>query len=146
MARVCRRFLEDEGIDTIDWPARSPDLNLIEHVWDTMDQRIRRLPNLSRTVQELTNSLVEVWQNIDLGTIRRLIRRSIPRRCGACIQARGIIPAINVSFQYDWMNGRNFRTNSYLDYHFVFRHDFVNLSSSGNSPFALANFAQFCSG
>ena len=27
VARVCRQYLEDEGIDTIEWPSRSPDLN-----------------------------------------------------------------------------------------------------------------------
>ena len=45
----------------------------------------------------------------------------------------GVIPAINVSFQYDWMNGHNFGTNPYLDHSFVFRHDFGNLSSNGHS-------------
>ena len=84
---MCRRFLEDEGIDTIDWPARSLDLNAIEHFWYIMDQRIRWLSNPPRAVQELTNALVGVWQDIDLGTIRRLMR-SMPRRLRVCIQAR----------------------------------------------------------
>ncbi|KAI4891845.1 hypothetical protein NFI96_029011 [Prochilodus magdalenae] len=30
VARVCRQFLENEGIDTMDWPTGSPDLNPIE--------------------------------------------------------------------------------------------------------------------
>ena len=55
----------------------------------------------------------------------------------------GVIPAINVSFQYDWMNGRNFKKNPYPDYHFVFRLGLGNISSNGNSPCALANFYQF---
>ena len=55
---------------------------------DIMDHCIRRLPNPPRTVQELTNALVEIWQDINLGTIRKLIR-SMPRRCNACIQAHG---------------------------------------------------------
>ena len=46
------------------------------------------LPNPPRTVEELTIALVEVWQDIDLGTICRLIR-SMLWRCRACIQARG---------------------------------------------------------
>ena len=57
----------------------------------------------------------------------------------------GLISAINVSFQYHWMNGRNFGTNPYLDYHIAFQHDFGHLSSNGYTLFALANFAQFCS-
>ena len=31
-AYVIQDYLEQESIETIDWPARSPDLNCIEHM------------------------------------------------------------------------------------------------------------------
>ena len=36
VARVCRQYLDDKGIDAIDWPSYSPDLNPIKNFWDVM--------------------------------------------------------------------------------------------------------------
>ena len=40
VAGVCQQFLQEEGIDAMDWPARSPDLNPIAHIWDIMSRSI----------------------------------------------------------------------------------------------------------
>ena len=37
---VVNKFLEQEGIVRMDWPAISPDLNTIEHVWDMLQRSI----------------------------------------------------------------------------------------------------------
>ena len=92
-ARASMQFLNDEGIDVMDWPARSPDLNPIEHVWDTIQRRLRRRPRQPRTVQELADVLVQEWQGLTQPFIRRLIR-SMPRRCRACINAGEVIRVI----------------------------------------------------
>ncbi|KAG7459480.1 hypothetical protein MATL_G00211130 [Megalops atlanticus] len=88
VARVCRQFLDDEGIDYIDWPSRSPDLNPIENLSDVVYRRIRRRQVAPQTVQELTDALVQVWEEIPQDTIHCLIR-SMPRRCWECMQAYG---------------------------------------------------------
>ncbi|KAI3359453.1 hypothetical protein L3Q82_013757, partial [Scortum barcoo] len=88
VAGVCQQFLQDEGIDAMDWPARSPDLNPIEHIWDIMSRSIHQRNatlhhRLSRSWRML---LVQVWEEIPQETICHLIR-SMPRRCREVIQA-----------------------------------------------------------
>ncbi|KAI4900603.1 hypothetical protein NFI96_003188 [Prochilodus magdalenae] len=71
VARVCRQFLENEGIDTIDWPPGSPELNPVEHFWDIMFRSIRRHQVAYQTVQELSDALVQIWEEIPQDTIRQ---------------------------------------------------------------------------
>ncbi|KAI4894920.1 hypothetical protein NFI96_000581, partial [Prochilodus magdalenae] len=75
VAGVCQQFLQDEGIEAIDWPARSPGLNPIEHFWDIMSRSIQSVSAVSapQTVQELADALVQVWEEIPQETIRHLI-------------------------------------------------------------------------
>ncbi|CAJ0929441.1 unnamed protein product [Ranitomeya imitator] len=59
VAGVCQQFLQDEAIEAMDWPARSPDLNPIEHIWDIMSRSIHQCHVAPQTVQELVNALVQ---------------------------------------------------------------------------------------
>ena len=86
VVRVWRWFLDDEGIEAIDWPSHSPDLNPTENLWDIMYLYIRHLHVAPQTVQGLTDALIQVWE--EMPQIRRLIR-SMSRCCEVCPQARG---------------------------------------------------------
>ena len=83
-ARIVQQFLQQNNVDHLDWPARSPDLSQIEHVWDFLGQRVPR----PRTLQALGAALQEEWRRIPQLQIVRLIR-SMRRRCVACIDATG---------------------------------------------------------
>ena len=58
-ARSVRDFLQDKNVSVLPWPAKSPDLNPIEHVWDLLDRRARAIP--PKNVRELAGALVEEW-------------------------------------------------------------------------------------
>ena len=57
--RVSMTFLDDEGIGEMNWPARSPDLNPIEHIWDIISRRIRQRPHHPENVQKCIDDLVQ---------------------------------------------------------------------------------------
>uniref|UniRef100_A0A9J7YAI0 Transposase n=1 Tax=Cyprinus carpio carpio TaxID=630221 RepID=A0A9J7YAI0_CYPCA len=89
VAGVCQQFLQDEGIDAMDWPAHSPELNPVEHIWVIMSRSIHQRHVAPQTVQELADALVQVWEEIPQETIRHLIR-SMPRHCReAVIDCKG---------------------------------------------------------
>ena len=57
-ARVVTEYLEHEGIERMNWPARSPDINPIEHVWDIPQKRVSARPAQPRTREDLTRVLI----------------------------------------------------------------------------------------
>ena len=87
-ARVVTNYLQRRNIRTLPWPAMSPDLSPIEHVWDILGKRVRRCIRQPRTLGELCAVLQEEWGRIPQVTIRRLIG-SMHRRCIACYDNRG---------------------------------------------------------
>ena len=74
------------GISVLLWPAKSLDLNPIEHVWDLLDRRLRARAIPPRNVRDLAGALVEEWGNISQQELANLLQ-SIRRRCTAILNA-----------------------------------------------------------
>lgn len=54
-------YLEVEDFQRMDWPAKSPDLNLIEHVWDDLGRATASLHPPPRNLPELRTAFIEEW-------------------------------------------------------------------------------------
>ncbi|GFV74594.1 transposable element Tcb2 transposase [Trichonephila clavipes] len=67
---------------TLPWPARSPDLSPVEHVWDQLK---RQMPSC-HSVHDLELAVQDLWAHLPQDNIRCLIN-SMPHRVAACIAA-----------------------------------------------------------
>ncbi|UYV74169.1 hypothetical protein LAZ67_11002297, partial [Cordylochernes scorpioides] len=71
-ARLVNEYLQSENIRRMDWPAISPDLNPIEHVWDALGRRIGARHPSPRTLVELRTALLEEWGLLPLDLLQSL--------------------------------------------------------------------------
>ncbi|GFU05056.1 transposable element Tc1 transposase [Trichonephila clavipes] len=81
-ARVAQDFLR--YFQTLPWPARSPDLSPVEHVWDQLK---RQMPSC-HSVHDLKLAVQDLWAHLPQDNIRCLIN-SMPDCVAACIAAGG---------------------------------------------------------
>lgn len=78
VARVVRNYLDEIQINTLAWPARSPDLNPIENLWDILNRRLRSEPPEPNNLGERQ---IHIWENLDKDAIRQLILSMNRRFC-----------------------------------------------------------------
>ena len=88
VARIVTAYLNENNIRVLPWPANSPDMSPIEHVWDEMKRRLRDLENPPQNRQQLQVALVNIWNEIPQAFHGNLVR-GMRRRINACIATRG---------------------------------------------------------
>ena len=92
-ARRTREAPQNVGIDLLDWPPFSPDLNPIESLWDTLKDYLQsHYPDIDIRLQmpstRLHEIIQEAWNSISLHESERVIG-SKPETCQAVIKAEG---------------------------------------------------------
>ncbi|GFX64176.1 transposable element Tc3 transposase [Trichonephila clavipes] len=81
-------FLETENIQRMSWPANSPDLNPIVHVWDMLGRQTAALSHPPSSVTELKRALQEAWNCLSPQLIHHLIASMVNNRA-ECLAVRG---------------------------------------------------------
>ncbi|ODA79009.1 hypothetical protein RJ55_04599 [Drechmeria coniospora] len=87
-----KQLLQNRGIESCSapWLAHSPDLNPIEHVWNTMKDWVQQNHPQDKMGRELFQQVVkEAWGAIAESYLRDLVA-SMPVRCEAVIAANGM--------------------------------------------------------
>ena len=80
-ARSIQKWFVEIGVEELDWPAQSHDLNPIGQIWDELECPLRARPNG-------TNALVAEWKQVSAAMVQYLVE-SLPRRVEAVIAAKG---------------------------------------------------------
>ena len=86
-AHRCSPLVVVQGVEVLDLPSRSPDLNPIEHVWEELGRRVRQQVNPPQTLGDLERALVEQWRRLPQAVFTSVLR-SMRRRCVGVRDAR----------------------------------------------------------
>jgi len=82
-------FLEHDNEFTVQkWPAQSPDLNPIEHLWDVMERELRALDVHPKNRHQLQDAILSIWANISKEDFQHLVE-SMPRIIKAVLKVKG---------------------------------------------------------
>ena len=70
------------------WPAQSPDLNPIEHLWNHLKRKLAEYPEVPQGITELSERVEKEREAIDKAVCQNLIE-SMPRRVQEVLKAKG---------------------------------------------------------
>jgi transposase len=72
-------FCAEKGIQRPYWPANSPDINPIEHIWGWIKNKLTAMAAKPRNIAQLKEILTEIWYNIPQQSILKLYE-GMPKR------------------------------------------------------------------
>ena len=82
-----RNWFQDHDFNVMLWPAHSPDLNPIEHLWNHLKRRLAGYEEEAKGMLELWERVQVEWDKIEPEVCQNLIE-SMPRHMEAVIKAK----------------------------------------------------------
>ena len=86
--KKAKEWFKNHQIKLMSWPAQSPDLSLIEHLWEHLKGRLGGHPTPPGGILELQERVEWEWEAIPQSACKDLVE-SMPRRVAAVIRAKG---------------------------------------------------------
>ena len=71
-SRKVMDFMEENNIETMEWPPQSPDMNPIENLWAIIKIRRQKKFGVPNTKQDLIEQIFEIWDEIDINLLQNL--------------------------------------------------------------------------
>jgi transposase len=87
-SRIAQKWFRANNIQLLDWPAQSPDLNPIEHLWHYLKRQIASGGEPPRSIHDLWLKVESEWEKIPSHVCANLID-SMPDRIQAVLKAKG---------------------------------------------------------
>ena len=87
-SQLAKKWFSDNSIEVMEWPAQSPDLNPIEHLWVHLKWKLKQYVTEPKSIHELWTRVDKEWNAIEPEICLGLIE-SMPRRISAVIRAKG---------------------------------------------------------
>ena len=87
-SKKAKTWFKDHGFEVMEWPAQSPDLNPIEHLWGILKCKLASHKEPPVSIDELWKRVEAEWEEISVKECRDLIG-SMPRRVAAVLKAKG---------------------------------------------------------
>lgn len=85
-SRKAKEWFRVKGIEVMEWPAQSPDLNPIENLWGDVKRAVSAAKPTNN--RDLWDVVRESWYNIPVERCKVLVD-SIPRRCKEVLIRKG---------------------------------------------------------
>ena len=82
------KSLKKNNVNILNRPATSPDLNVIENIWDIIDKKKNLQISIARTLNDLQQIIFRLRSEISIKTYENLVQ-SMPERLQNCIGMKG---------------------------------------------------------